>query len=149
MFQIYNCLVTEHDLRLVVIAGLVCLTASLAAINLYTRAQVTSGHTRVLWLGGAAISTGSGIWATHFVAMLAYSPGIAVAYNVPLTAISLVTAIVITGIAFAIAAYGAHRFTAYLGGALLGGGVASMHYLGMAALELPGQVMWSFDLVAA
>ncbi len=38
MFQIYNCLVTEHDLRLVVIAGLVCLTASFAAINLYTRA---------------------------------------------------------------------------------------------------------------
>jgi NO-binding membrane sensor protein with MHYT domain/methyl-accepting chemotaxis protein len=149
MFQIYNCLVTEHDLRLVVIAGLVCLTASFAAINLYARAQVTSGHTRVLWLGGAAISTGSGIWATHFVAMLAYEPGIAVAYNVPLTAISLVTAIVITGIAFAIAAYGAHRFTAYLGGAVLGGGVASMHYLGMAALELPGQVMWSFDLVAA
>ena len=69
MFQIYNCLVTEHDLRLVVIAGLVCLTASFAVINLYARAQVTSRHTRVLWLGGAAISTGSGIWATHFVAM--------------------------------------------------------------------------------
>jgi methyl-accepting chemotaxis protein len=149
MLQIYNCLTTEHDLRLVVLAGLVCLTASLAAINLYTRAQASSGRGRVLWLVGAAIATGFGIWATHFIAMLAYEPGIAVAYNVPLTLGSLGAAIIITGVAFAIAAYGASRMTAIAGGGLLGGGVASMHYLGMAALELPGMIVWSFDLVAA
>jgi NO-binding membrane sensor protein with MHYT domain/methyl-accepting chemotaxis protein len=149
MFQVFTCLTTEHDLRLVVLAGLVCFTASLAGINLFKRAQAAAGGARVLWVLGAGFPTGFGIWATHFVAMLAYDPGIAIAYDVPLTVLSLAAAICITSIAFGIAAYGPTRLNALLGGALIGGGVASMHYLGMAALELPGSISWSLSLVSA
>src|SRR4029079_7042162 len=109
MFQVFTCLTTEHDLRLVVRAAIVCVTTSVAGITLYKRAQVSAGRTRMLWLGGARIATGLRIWATHFVAMLAYDPGIAIAYNVPLTAGSLLAAIAITSTAFGIAAYGKSR----------------------------------------
>ncbi len=53
---------------------------------------------RHVWLAVAAISTGFGIWATHFIAMLAFSPGIPSGYNIGLTLLSLVAAIVLTGV---------------------------------------------------
>jgi NO-binding membrane sensor protein with MHYT domain/methyl-accepting chemotaxis protein len=149
MFQIFNCLTTQHDWRLVVIAGLVCLLASLVAIPLFHRAQVTSDRARVMWVVITAATSGCGIWATHFIAMLAYEPGIAVAYDVQLTLISLLAAASITGLGFAVAVYGAKSWGAQIGGAIIGAGVACMHYLGMWALQIPGHVIWSWDIVLA
>ena len=93
--------------------------------------------------------TGYGIWATHFIAMLAYDPGLAMAYNIGLTALSLLVAAAMTGIGLGVAAYVPERWSAPIGGAIVGAGVACMHFLGMWALELPGQVTWSSDLVAS
>src|SRR5687768_316475 len=92
MFRVFNCLFTEHDLRLVVIAGAVCFLSSLTAVSLFHRARATAGKTRINWIMGAGAATGCGIWATHFVAMLAYDPGVNIAYNVGLTALSLLAA---------------------------------------------------------
>ena len=85
MLKIYNCIATAHDLRLVGLAALICALASFAAINLLHHARKSRGHMRELWLTVSAISTGFGIWATHFVAMLAFTPGIPSGYNVSLT----------------------------------------------------------------
>ena len=85
MFRVLSCLTAEHDLRLVGLAGMVCFLASLAAINLFHRAAATRGRARAVWLGTAGAASGCGIWATHFIAMLAYDPGIGVNYNVGLT----------------------------------------------------------------
>src|ERR1044071_1198194 len=126
MFRVLNCLGGEHDLRLVVLAGCVCFLASVVAINLFRRASAANGRARFAWLVLAGAATGCGIWATHFIAMLAYGPGVDVAYDVVLTGLSLGLAMLITG------------------GGL---GMASMHYTGMFALELPGRVAWSADLV--
>ena len=52
--------------------------ASLAAINLFGRARATSGRARGTWLAVAGATTGCGIWATHFIAMLAYDPGVGI-----------------------------------------------------------------------
>ena len=146
MYRILSCLGGEHDLRLVVLAGLICFLASVTAINLLHRAWATSGRARVLWVGLAGAATGCGIWATHFIAMLAYDPGVAVAYDVGLTSLSLVAAIVVTAAGLGLAVNRPGR--AALGGAIVGGGVACMHYTGMWALQLPGHVHWSPDLVA-
>ena len=70
MFRVFNCLVSEHDLRLVVIAGLICFLASFTAINLFGRARGLSGRARVNWIVAAGAATVCGIWATHFIAML-------------------------------------------------------------------------------
>ena len=148
MYRVLTCLTTEHDWRLVLLAVAVCFVASVTAISLFHRAQAV-GRARLTWLLTAGIATGCGIWATYFIAMLAYQPGVAVAYDVGLTIVSLLTAVAMTtlGLGIATAAPGAWR--AALGGAIVGGGIAGMHYLGMFALELPGHVAWSLDLVVA
>ena len=82
MFPVINCLSGSHDLRLVVLAGFVCFFASFVGINLLGRARATKGHTRTAWLALAGIATGCGIWATHFIAMLAYEPGVPIAFDI-------------------------------------------------------------------
>jgi diguanylate cyclase (GGDEF)-like protein len=149
MFRVLSCLTSEHDWRLVALAGVVCFLASLVAISLFHRAAATPGTMRSAWIGLAGSVTGCGIWATHFIAMLAYEPGVPVAYDVPLTALSLVLAVIITCIGLSVAAGGPSGRLAMIGGAIIGAGVASMHYTGMSALELPGRVTWSPSLVAA
>jgi diguanylate cyclase (GGDEF)-like protein len=148
MFRVLNCLGGEHDLRLVVLAGLICFIASVVAISLFHRATATEGRVRTAWLALAGVATGCGIWATHFIAMLAYEPGVPVAYDIGLTTLSLVLAIAITSIGLAVALRPQPRWLPLLGGAIVGAGVASMHYTGMWALALPGRVAWSPDLVA-
>jgi diguanylate cyclase (GGDEF)-like protein len=149
MFRVLTCLATEHDLRLVVLAGVVCFLASLSAISLFNRARATSGLARMAWIVGAGVATGFGIWSTHFIAMLAYDPGTLIAYDVLLTAISLAAAVAITTCGLAVATYGAAWWRAALGGAIVGGGVASMHYLGMFAVQIPGHIGWETGLVSA
>jgi NO-binding membrane sensor protein with MHYT domain/methyl-accepting chemotaxis protein len=98
-------------------------------------------------VAGAAF--GCGIWTTHFIAMLAYDPGVGVGYDIGFTLLSLLLGIAISGAGFAVAVYLPGPWTPALGGALVGGGVAAMHYLGMYALQLEGTVQWYVDLVAA
>ena len=148
MFQVFTCLTTEHDLRLVTMAGLVCVLASFTGITLFKRAQGKIGGARVKWIIGAGAATGCGVWATHFIAMLAYVPSIPIAYGVPLTLLSLAVAAGITGIGFGFAVYGPPMIGAVAGGAVIGAGVASMHYIGMSAVEMPGYINWSWDLVS-
>jgi NO-binding membrane sensor protein with MHYT domain len=149
MFRVLTCLTTEHDWRLVVLAGLICFLSSCAAVSLMHRARATSGLARGIWIGTAGAATGCGIWATHFIAMLAYDPGVVIGYGLVLTLMSLVAAVAITSCGLAIAINGRTAWSALLGGAVVGGGVACMHYLGMAALELPGRITWSPGLVVA
>jgi diguanylate cyclase (GGDEF)-like protein/PAS domain S-box-containing protein len=149
MYRVLSCLTVEHDWRLLSIAGVLCFLASLAAIHLFYRAQAATGRARALWIGIAGVAAGCGIWATHFIAMLAYEPGVAVAYDMGLTVLSLLAAIVVTSLGLGLAASGSAQWRAPVGGAIVGGGVACMHYLGMSALQLPGRVGWSLDLVAA
>src|SRR5215475_1372618 len=97
MLRVLTCLTTEHDWRLVVLAGLVCFFASVAAVNLFHRARQTQGRARATWLITAGAATGCGIWATHFIAMLAYNPGVSIGYDVGLSALSLLAAVAVTG----------------------------------------------------
>jgi diguanylate cyclase (GGDEF)-like protein/PAS domain S-box-containing protein len=149
MFRIYTCLTVDHDWRLVVLAVAVCLLASAVAVSLFHRAQSAIGRPRLFWLGLNAAATGCGIWATHFIAMLAYDPDIGASYDLVLTILSLLIAVSITGAGMAWALFGFGRWTAVFGGAVVGSGIAAMHYTGMMALEAPGRITWAPDLVAA
>ena len=148
MFQVLNCLTVEHDWRLVVLAGAVCLLASAVAISLFHRAQATQGGARLIWLSLDAAAAGCGIWATHFIAILAYDPGAGAGYNLGLTILSLLFAVLITGVGLSVALHDFARWSA-AGGAIVGGGIAAMHYTGMMALELPGRITWSTHIVVA
>ena len=147
MFRVLTCLGTEHDWRLVIVAGVVCFLASLTAVKLFGRARAVAGRARVIWLVAAGAATGCGIWATHFIAMLAYDPGVPIAYDIALTALSLIAAVFVTSIGLAVAVYSRSNWGAPVGGAIVGSGVACMHYLGMQAVQLPGRITWELDLV--
>lgn len=149
MLTVYNCIISEHDLRLVALAALVCALASLTAINLLHHVGRADRRVWGTWLGIAATAIGFGIWATHFIAMLAFSPALPTAYNVELTVVSLLAAVVLTGIGFGVAILPASGAMPWLGGAIVGGGIAVMHYTGMAAFEVSGTLTWDWPLVAA
>ncbi|WP_044586453.1 EAL domain-containing protein [Bradyrhizobium sp. LTSPM299] len=149
MYRVFTCLTGEHDWRLVLLAGLVCFVASIVAVNIFHRAIAVHGRTRLIWIAIAGAAIGYGIWATHFIAMLAYEPGIPTGYGITLTALSLAAAMVLTSVGLGFAASESSHWRAPIGGAIIGAGIASMHYLGMWALEVPGHVTWSLDLVSA
>ncbi|MGY3584505.1 diguanylate cyclase (GGDEF)-like protein [Bradyrhizobium sp. USDA 4341] len=149
MFRVLTCLSGEHDWRLVLLAGLVCFVASIVAVNIFHRAIASQARTRLIWIAIAGAAIGYGIWATHFIAMLAYEPGVPTGYGIVLTGLSLVAAMMLTSGGLGLAAGDSSPWRAPVGGAVIGAGIASMHYLGMWALEVPGRVVWSIDLVAA
>jgi diguanylate cyclase (GGDEF)-like protein/PAS domain S-box-containing protein len=149
MLRVLSCIAFEHDLRLVVLAAVICALASFTAINLLHHVRRSTGQMRAGWLAIAAAATGCGIWATHFIAMLAFTPGIPSGYDVLLTCLSLVVAVAVTGVGL-VAAIGL-RWSggSLIGGAIVGAGIATMHYTGMAAFEVEGSVVWDQVLVAA
>lgn len=147
MFRVFTCLTAEHDWRLVMLAGLVCFAASIVAVSIFHRANASRAWTRLIWIAIAGAAIGYGIWATHFVAMLAYEPGVSTGYAITLTALSLAAAMILTSAGFGVAVGSPGRWRAAAGGGIIGGGIASMHYLGMSALEVPGRVTWSPELV--
>ncbi len=147
MYQVLTCLTTEHDWRLVLLAGAVCFLASAVAISLFDRARASQGRARVVWVALDAAVSGCGIWTTHFIAMLAYDPGSSAGYSIRVTILSLIFAVLINGIGLGIALSDARRVFAVVGGAVVGVGVAAMHYTGMMALELPARIDWSLPIV--
>ncbi|WP_234679485.1 bifunctional diguanylate cyclase/phosphodiesterase [Bradyrhizobium monzae] len=149
MYQVLFCLTDQHDWRLVALGGAVCLLASAAVISLFHRARATQGPGRLVWISLDAVVSGCGIWATHFIAMLAYGPGNGGAYNIPVTILSLIFAISVTFVGLSIAVSSLRTLWVVLGGAIVGGGVAAMHYTGMAALEIPARVSWVEGTVIA
>jgi diguanylate cyclase (GGDEF)-like protein len=134
---------------LVLLAGAVCLLTSVAAIGLFRRALATTGRSCALWAITAGTATGYGIWATHFIAMLAFSPGFATGYDTLLTLASLLAAALMTGVGFALAANRPMSSCTPVGGLFIGLGIAVMHYTGMAAFKVPGHIEWAPGLVLA
>jgi signal transduction histidine kinase/CheY-like chemotaxis protein len=146
MIEVYRCIAQQHDMWLVALAVLICFWGSFTALSLLSRARRPDDSINLAWLSFAAAAGGAGIWSTHFVAMLAYRPGMAVQYEVGLTILSIVIAIAITWIAFA-ATIGFRK--PVIGGVVLGTAIGAMHYTGMAALSLPASEHWNLDFVVA
>ncbi|GLQ53244.1 EAL domain-containing protein [Devosia nitrariae] len=149
MYATIHTLLFEHDLRLVVLAGVICALAAFAGISILHHARRNSRKARYVWLAVAAVAVGFGVWSTHFIAMLAYRTDMAVGYDLLVTASSLIIAIGIVGGGLWIAAIGEHRSDLALGGAVAGLGISAMHYTGMAALIVGGRIGWDPALLAA
>src|SRR3984957_19356891 len=117
-----------------------------------TRARAYQGAARARWLTAGALAIGStGIWVMHFIAMLGFTiPGQSIRYNVPITILSMVIAVVVVGIGTFIVGFSqAGTRPLLLGGLIIGLGVASMHYLGMAAIRVQDSLTYSPVLVGA
>jgi NO-binding membrane sensor protein with MHYT domain len=125
-----------------------CLGAFLG-LRCVTRARAYTGFARARWLLLASVAVGAtGIWTMHFIAMLGYTvPGQQITYNVPLTIASMLIAIVVVGVGLFIVGFGNGGLRPLVtGGVIVGIGVASMHYLGMAAMSMPARVHYDVAL---
>lgn len=148
MTGLYATLFTQHDLRVVLLAALVCALSAFACISLMTHARRTPGIMRYVWVSIAAVAVGFGIWGTHFIAVLAFDVGFPASYDIGMTLLSLAIAIGVCGAGLAIATLGNRNSDLALGGAIVGIGISTMHYTGMSAMQIGGEVQWSSSLVA-
>lgn len=149
MYAVANCLVLEHDLVLVLVAGVLCFLSNLATVSFIGRARGTHRVVRLTWAAVAAGAGGFGIWSTHFVAMLAYDPGHVFRFDLTLTLMSLGLAFIATFAAASIVLVIPTRWGATAAGIIFGAGVSCMHFTGMSAIEFAGSIVWARPLVIA
>lgn len=140
MQRVYGSLSGHYDLWLVFLAGLICVCTCLVSTNIFVRANDAERDRPLSWLFMAAAIFGAGVWATHFVFELAYEPGFPISYDPGLTGISFLEVIGAVWLGMFVV----HRFAApVLGGAIIGAGIAAMHYIGLAALRAPAELHWN------
>ncbi len=135
-----------------VLSYLVSCVGCFLGLRCTTRARAYQGAARARWLTLAALSIGTtGIWVMHFIAMLGFTiQGQPIRYNVPVTILSMVIAVVVVGIGTFIVGFSrAGTWPLLLGGVIIGLGVASMHYLGMAAVRVQASLTYDPVIVAA
>ncbi|GJF28048.1 membrane protein [Kitasatospora sp. NE20-6] len=129
---------------------LLACTGAALGLRCTLRALSATGRARRNWLLTAAAAIGSGIWTMHFVAMFGFTiDGTELRYDVALTVLSLLVAVVVVGLGVFAVGYGRHRGRSLLAGGLTTGiGVAAMHYIGMAAVRLHGAIDYAPATVA-
>lgn len=142
MFSVITCIRDNHDWRLVLAAAAVCLVGAMAAMLLLSRAQECDAGRRKLWIGASAFAFGTGVWATHFIAMLAYDGGMPIGYQLGLTTLSFLLSVVGSWAAILVASESRGRFSRIRGGALMALGIASMHLTGMQAIETQAVILY-------
>ena len=146
MLNVIGCITQQHDLRLVALAGVLCFFACVTAISMIERARASLGKIQLIWLAAAGVVAGSGIWATHFIAMLAYQTSLPVEYDAGITALSALIAIILSGAGYWIAI---RRPGPLVGGSVAGVAIGAMHYTGMAAVRMPADAIWNTQYVIA
>ena len=130
-----GCLNNPHDSGLLLASYLVCLLGAITARIMVLRGRAAiASHSGWVWLGAAGMVAGAGIWATHFIAILAYAADMPMGFDPGLTLLSALTGMLISAAGFAISF---SRLGGALGGMVVGGGVIATHFIGMAALRYP------------
>ncbi len=136
----------SYNLFLVMLSLLVAMLASYTTLDLTGRIRTleTTGWRRFYWLLGGAVVMGAGIWSMHFIGMLALRLPMAMGYDVSITGLSLLIAVVISGFALhVVTASELSRRRLVVGGVMMGLGVAAMHYTGMAAMRMEPAIKYT------
>jgi two-component system, sensor histidine kinase and response regulator len=142
-------LIGTYDYRLVAISILIAIFAAFAALDLAGRITVARGTARIAWLSGGAFALGMGIWSMHYMGMEAFRLLVPVEYDWPTVLLSMIAAVVASAVAlFVVSRKTMDISSAIIGSAVMGGGIAAMHYIGMEAMRLPAMCSYSMGLVA-
>ena len=133
-------LIGSYDPSLVLVSVLVAVFASYTALSVAGRVKQAQGYASWAWTAGGALAMGSGIWAMHFIGMLAFRLPIPLGYDLPLTVLSLLLPVLVSGMALwqlrAPTLTPRHFASSAI---LMGLGINAMHYTGMAAMRMvPG-----------
>lgn len=142
-------LVSQYDQLLVVISFVVAILASYTALNMAGRVVGSTGVAARVWLTGGGIAMGIGIWAMHFIGMLAMDVSMRLNYNLLQTALSMCIAISASLFAlWLVSRDHLRRRRLSTGAVILGSGIVAMHYTGMAALQVEPAIVWDMRWVA-
>ena len=147
MLNVLSCLRAEHDLRYMAAALLMCVFGSLLSMRLLARVRRNTGNRRFNLLFLSGLVAGGTVWTTHFTAMLGYGSPLARAFEPSLTFFSLAIAVIFAWFGFFITTRTRLGPAIEFGGAAFGAGIATMHYTGMAAFQVPGILLWDRPLV--
>lgn len=141
----------SYDLALVAASILVAVFASFTSFELFGRISSSLGAVAArYWLAGSATALGLGVWAMHFIGMLAFSLPIPVGYDIPLTGLSLITAIAAAWVAlYIVRTAQLAPYALIVAASVLGLGIVGMHYSGMAAMRMDPAIVYEADLVVA
>ncbi len=138
-----------YDNRLVALSVFIAVVASYTALDLAARVTSARGGARYLWLSGGATAMGVGIWSMHYIGMLAFRLPVPVQYDWPTVLLSLLAAIFASLVGlFVVGREKMGTLQALVGCVIMGGGIAGMHYIGMAAMRLPAVCHYSPAIVA-
>lgn len=141
---------TFYDIPLVVISLLVAILASYTALDMAGRISTATGRAADWWLLGGAFAMGTGIWSMHFVGMLAFSLPIPLGYDIYITLLSLLIAVCVSWFALWQVSQPILPIKRLIAGALvMGTGIATMHYTGMAAMRMQPAIVyepWLFSV---
>lgn len=133
-----------YDYRLVALSLAIASITSYAALDLAERVAANRSRQRCAWLLGGACAMGAGIWCMHYTGMLAFQLPIPIYYHLPTVAVSLFAAVAASGIAlYVVSLPRMTRVHVAAGSILMGSGIATMHYSGMAAMRM--QAMHHYD----
>lgn len=139
----------SYDLLLVGLSILIAILASYAALDLASQLTTVRGWKQVAWLSLGAIAMGTGIWAMHFIGMLAFHMTLPVGYHLGLVMVSVAAAVVVSGVALFLASRTTVNSLVFWGGSIcMGLGISTMHYLGMAAMQVPATMHYDLRIVA-
>jgi two-component system, sensor histidine kinase and response regulator len=137
-----------YDYRLVAVSVFIAVVAAYAALDLAGRMTLARGSSRLAWLCGSTTAMGIGIWAVYYIGMAGFHLPIQVLYDWPTVVLSLFAAILASGLAlFTVSQPTVGRSRVNVGGVLMGGGIAATHYIGMEAMRLPANFVYSPSLV--
>jgi PAS domain S-box-containing protein len=138
----------SYDYRLVTLSVVMAVCAAYAALDLAGRTTASRGRARLFWLAGGAAAMGLGIWSMHYIGMLAFRLPVPVFYDWPTVLVSLFAAIFASWVAlFVVSRHRMEWGHALAGSAIMGSGIATMHYIGMAAMRLPAMHHYDSPLV--
>ena len=136
-----------HDIKLVIVAGIICFLASVTTFAILEHARIGTSK-RAGWIMLAAFVSGIGIWSTHFLAMLAYDPNVPIGYDLPLTLLSVTSAIALCGIGLWLSTSRA-AWSWIAGGMVTGAAIGTMHFIGMSAMNVAGRIAWNGGMIIA
>lgn len=139
----------RHHPALVVVAWLIAVLASVAALAVIDRIRSTrSGRARTIWLAIGALAMGTGIWAMHFVGMISWHLPVPIAFSAVTTLVSIVPAVLASGVALhVLSARRMRHLGTVLGGLLMAAGIAAMHFTGMAAIRFNAELYYQREQV--
>ena len=143
-------LVGSYDPALVFVSILIAGLAAYAGLGFAGRVSAAeTARAKRAWLLGGAAAMGVGVWAMHFIGMLAFRLPVPVAYDVRVTLLSLTPAFLASLVVLRfLTLKHADRGQVLLSGTLMGLGIGTMHYTGMAAMWMAAEMFYDGPLVA-